>query len=63
MEQVVNESDGDAVWLTVGPEYDEGEFISRMRLPDDAIRSALEADGSKLDGGEARMYEVWTIER
>ena len=51
------------MWLTVGPEYDDGELISRMRLPDDAIRAALETDGSHLEGGEDRMYEVWTIER
>jgi hypothetical protein len=59
----MNGSDGDRVWLTVGPEYNNGELISRMRLPDDAIRAALEIDGSRLEGGEDRMYEVWTIER
>ena len=59
----MSEPNEDMVWLTVGPEYDDGELISRMRLPDDAIRAALEIDGSHLEGGEDRMYEVWTIER
>jgi hypothetical protein len=59
----MSQSSEDVVWLTVGPEYDDGEFISRMRMPDDAIRAALEIDGSHVEGGEARMYEVWTIER
>ena len=58
----MNETDDDKVWLTIGPEYD-GEFISRMRLPDDALRAAIEIDGTKLGGAENRMYEVWTIER
>lgn len=59
----MSDSTEDIVWLTVGPEYDSGEFISRMRLPSDALRSALEIDGSKVEGGEDRMYEVFTIER
>lgn len=59
----MNESDEDQVWLTIGPEYDDGELISRMRLPNDALRAALEIDGTDLDGGQSRMYEVWTIER
>ena len=59
----MSEPNEDMVWLTVGPEYDDGELISRMKLPDDAIRAALEIDGSHLEGGEDRMYEVWTIER
>ena len=59
----MSESSEDVVWLTVGPEYDDGELISRMTLPNDAIRAAIEIDGSHLEDGETRMYEVWTIER
>ncbi|QIS40562.1 hypothetical protein GW571_14795 (plasmid) [Clavibacter capsici] len=59
----MSESDGDLVWLSVGPAYEDGELISRMRLPNDALRSALEIDGAYLEGAEARMYEVWTVER
>jgi len=59
----VNESDGDKVWLTIGPRYDSGELSSRMKLPDDAIRAAFEVDGSHLESGEHRMYEVWSVER
>ncbi|WP_316288720.1 hypothetical protein ABRP09_00430 (plasmid) [Clavibacter michiganensis] len=59
----MSESDGDQVWLSVGPDYDAGELISRMRLPDDAFRCGLEIDGTDLEGAEARMYEVWAIER
>lgn len=53
----------DKVWLVVGPDYDGGEVISRMKLPDDAIRSSLSLDGSKVEGAEDRMYEVWMVER
>jgi len=59
----MSRSDDDMVWLTVGPEYDNGDLISRMKLPDDALRSAVEIDGKHLEGGEDRMYEVWTIEQ
>ena len=52
----------DKVWLTSGPEYDNGEIISRMRLPDNAIRTALELNGSMVEGGENRKYEVWAVE-
>jgi len=59
----VSESNGDQVWLTVGPDYGDGELISRLRLPNDALRSAILIDGTDLPGAEACMYEVWTIER
>jgi hypothetical protein len=51
-----------AVRLTIGPEGNDGKLISRMKLPDDAIRAALEIDESHLEDGEARSYEVWTYE-
>lgn len=59
----------DKVWLVVGPDYDDGEIISRMRLPGDAIRAALTLDGGVLanefgiEGAEDRPYEVFTVER
>ena len=59
----------DKVWLVVGPDYDDGEIISRMRLPDDAIRAALTLDGGVLanefgiEGVEDLPYEVFTVER
>lgn len=59
----MSESGEDVVWLSIGPEYENGELISRMRLPDDAIRAALEINGAHLEGGENQRYEVWTIER
>jgi len=59
----MNELNQDVVWITVGPDYDDGELISRTKLPSDALRSALTIDGSHLEGGDNRMYEVWTVER
>lgn len=59
----------DRVWLVVGPDYDDGELISRMRLPDDALRAALTVDGAVLakefgiEGAMDRQYEVFTVER
>jgi hypothetical protein len=59
----------DKVWLVVGPGYDDGEIVSRMRLPDDAIRAALTVDGGVLanefniEGVENRPHEVFTVER
>ena len=50
----------DVVWLTYGA--DDGEFVSRMRLPENAFRVALQLDGSKVAGGEDRLYEVWVVE-
>jgi hypothetical protein len=58
----------DKVWLAVGPDYD-GEIISRMRLPDDAIRAVITIDGEVLankfgiEGVEDRPYEVFIVER
>lgn len=34
-----------------------------MRLADDAIRAALEIDGSQVEDGEEQMDEIWTVER
>lgn len=59
----MSEPNEDLVWLTVGPEYDGGELISRTRLPNDAVRASLDVDGSGLVAAENRMYEVWTVER
>jgi hypothetical protein len=59
----------DKVWLVFGPDYNDGEIISRMRLPEDATRTALTLDGGvlakvfKIEGVEERPYEVFTVER
>jgi hypothetical protein len=59
----------DKVWFVDDPAaWDSGEIISRMRLPDDAIRLSIEFDGSTLfdgkrvPGAEDRMYEVWAVD-
>jgi len=54
--------DDDLVYISVGPDYDDGELIPRANLPSDALRSAVDIDGTNLEGGQARMYEVYTIE-
>jgi len=59
----------DKVWLVFGPDYNDGEIISRMRLPEDAIRTALTLDGAvlakkfKIEGAEDLPYEVFAVER
>lgn len=54
------------VFLSHGPDYDDRELILRSELPDYAIRSAGNIDGSQFDGlvgDERRWYEEWVIEQ
>lgn len=54
----------DKVWFVDDPaKWGRGEIISRMRLPDNAIRLPQELNGSMVVGAEDRMYEVWTPEK
>lgn len=56
----------DQVFLSHGPEYDDGELIPRSELPDNALRAAGNIDGSRFDGVEGdgpRWYEEWIIEQ
>lgn len=56
----------DQVFLSHGPEYDDGELILRSQLPDYAFRAAGNIDGSQIDGlgGDGpRWYEEWVIEQ
>ena len=59
----MSELDDEMVYLSIGPEYDDGEILPRAQLPTDALLSAVEIDGTNLEGGEPRMYTVYTIER
>ncbi|MFD5864655.1 hypothetical protein ACFWGP_06885 [Agromyces sp. NPDC127015] len=55
----------DRVFLSHGPDYDDGELIARSELPDYAFRAAGNIDGSKFDGLEGdgpRWYEEWVVE-
>uniref|UniRef100_UPI0026198140 hypothetical protein n=1 Tax=uncultured Microbacterium sp. TaxID=191216 RepID=UPI0026198140 len=56
----------DRVFLSHGPDYDDGELILRSELPDYAFRAAGNIDGSEfdgLDGDGPRWYEEWVIEQ
>jgi hypothetical protein len=56
----------DRVFLSHGPEYDDGGLILRSELPDFAFRGAGNIDGSEfdgLDGDRPRWYEEWIIEQ
>ena len=49
----------DKVWFVANPDDERGEIISRMRLPDNAVRLSIEYDGSRNAEADDRMYEVW----
>jgi len=54
------------VFLTHGPDYDDGELILRSELPVHAFPAAGNIDGSQfdgLDGDGPRWYEEWVIEQ
>ena len=56
----------DRVFLSHGPDYDDGELILRSELPGYAFRAAGNIDGSQFDGVEGdgpRWYEEWVIEQ
>ena len=50
------------VYLTFGPDYEDGEFILRSAVPDHAFRAAFDMDGTKFTDREARMYDVYAVE-
>lgn len=58
----MSEQSEEAVWLTVGPEYDNGELIPRTRVPDEAFQTALTVQGDAIGGVAGQAYEVWAIE-
>jgi hypothetical protein len=54
----------DRVFLSHGPDYDDGELILRSELPDYAFRAAGNIDGGQfdgLDGDGPPWYEEWVI--
>ncbi|WP_306231408.1 hypothetical protein [Agrococcus beijingensis] len=56
----------DRVFLSLGPDYDDGELIARSELPDYASRAVGNIDGSMFDGlrGDGpRWYEEWVVEQ
>lgn len=53
----------EAVYLTVGPEYNNGELVRRADLPDDAMRAALQLDSGDIEGAAPSMYDVHTVDR
>lgn len=59
----MSEQSEDMVWLTVGPEYDDGELIPRSQMPDDAFRAAFTVKGDDIEGVAGQTYEVWAVER
>lgn len=59
----------DKVWFVDDPgRWDSGEIISRMRLPENAVRLSIQFDGSTLfdgsrvPGADDRMYEVFAVD-
>jgi hypothetical protein len=50
------------VYLTSGPDYENGEFVLRSAVPDYAFRAAFDIDGTKFTDREPRMYDVYAIE-
>lgn len=48
----------DKVWFVEDPKR-PGRIISRMVLPDNAVRLSISAEGATIPGGEDRLYEVW----
>lgn len=60
----MSEQSEELVWLTVGPEYDDGELVARGDAPNDAFKTALTIAGEDATGGRpGQTYEVWAIER
>lgn len=59
----MNEQSEDMVYLTVGPEYDDGELIPRAQMPNDSFQTAFTVQGDDVDGVAGRTYEVWAVER
>ncbi|MDR6867525.1 hypothetical protein J2Y69_002129 [Microbacterium resistens] len=60
----MTEQSEELVYLTAGPEYDDGELVTRAEAPNDAFRLSLEVKGEDIEGGEpGRIYECWGIER
>jgi len=58
----MSEPDDVMVYLTFGPDYDDGEFVLRSALPDYAFRAAIDMDGTKFTDREPRIYDVYAIE-
>lgn len=53
----------EVVYLTVGPEYEDGELVRRADAPNDAFRAAIDMDGADVGGRPGVKYEVWAVER
>lgn len=59
----MSEQSEDMVYLTVGPEYDDGELIPRAQMPNDAFPAAGTVKGDDVEGVAGKTYEVWAVER
>jgi len=51
------------IYLTIGPEYDDGELLRRADAPNDAFRASFDMRGEDVGGTAGEQYEVWAVER
>lgn len=51
------------VYLSIGPDYDDGELILRKDLPSDALRGAGNVKIEDPATGELQWFEEWVVDR
>jgi hypothetical protein len=58
----MSEQKDEMVYLTSGPDSENGDFMLRSELPDDAFRAAFDIDSTGPNSDEPRMYAVYVVE-